>query len=67
MSEGINWDYEEGTGYYHIYAVSGQLEGRMDAVGLYVPETPENDTDVQQIVDALRRIARRVEKQEPPR
>lgn len=57
---GIGWDFEcPGSGHYHVYAVAGFLDGRMDAIVLDIPETPENDADVQSIADALRRIALR--------
>lgn len=59
---GISWDYEETTHpHYHIFAVNGPLDGAMEAWGIYIPDTPENDADVQCIVDALERIASRLQ------
>lgn len=55
----IGWDYE--NGYYHIYVTDGPLDGKVDAITIDIPSTPENDLDVQTIADALRRIARRLE------
>jgi len=55
---GIGWDYE--TDYYHIYASAGPLDGLFPGFTLTVPETPGNDSDIQSITDALRRIAARV-------
>ena len=60
MANGIGYDYEESTtSYYHIYAVDGPLDGCFDAIGIEVPKTPENDADIQLIVEALERIAAR--------
>lgn len=64
MSDGVAWDYEEGPNYYHVFAVNGMLDGCMESWAIEIPRSPEHDADVQSIVEALNRIARRLE---PPR
>jgi hypothetical protein len=54
---GITWDYE--TNYYHIYAISGPLDGILDPITIDLEQTPENDADIQAITDTLRKIAAR--------
>ena len=58
----VAWDYEETTEpHYHIYCVCGPLDGVLDAIGIHLPQSEENDRDVQQIVDAFNRLAARME------
>lgn len=61
LDAGVTWDYENGPDYYHIFAVCGRLDGAMEAWGIEVQQTDENDEDVNIIVAALNRIARRNE------
>jgi hypothetical protein len=57
----INFDYEHSTtGYYHIFAVGGPLDGVLDSITLDIPESEKNTQEVQVIVDALSRIEQRL-------
>jgi hypothetical protein len=55
----FTWNYE--TTYYHIYAPSDLLDGGLDPIFIESPRSAQNDVDVQDIVDALNRIASRME------
>jgi hypothetical protein len=53
----ISWDYEDsGKGYYHIYAVGGPLDGRMNSMCIDVPSSPKRHGEVMAIVAALQNI-----------
>jgi hypothetical protein len=53
------WDYE--TTYYHIYAATDLLDGVLDPLFIEAPRNAQNDADIQSIVDALNRIASRMD------
>lgn len=61
MSNGyVGWDYEDTASppHYLVYG-DGPFDGEQGCIvlAIHVPETPENDADVQCIVDALNRLA----------
>ena len=58
-SRRIKWDYE--TTYYHIYPTTDLLDGVLDPLFIETPQSAQNDVDVQGIVDALNRIASRMD------
>lgn len=66
-NQGVTWGHEHCEMYarvdcYYIYAQDGSPAQEMfDMMNLWFPQTPENDADVQAIVDALQRIVARGE------
>ena len=61
----VTWDYEEPSeeGYYHVWGLPGPFEDEA-LFTLTAPQTPENDADVQAIVDAIDRIAARLKQEQ---
>lgn len=57
-NEDVQWDYEEDC--YQIYS-TGSLDDSFENWLLKIPQTIDNNRDVQKIVDRLNRIARRLE------
>ncbi|OAI46185.1 hypothetical protein AYO43_01275 [Nitrospira sp. SCGC AG-212-E16] len=55
----IRWAYE--ATYYHIFATIDLLNGVLDPIFIESPQSAQNDADVQGIVDALNRIASRMD------
>ena len=55
----VAWDYE--STYYHIYGQTPSLEGVINPFIIEIPRTVQADADVQSIVDALNRIASRLD------
>lgn len=57
----VAWDYEESVDhYYHIYAPNGPLDERLDAIAIDIPQTPDNDRDIEAIVAILNKIEGRL-------
>jgi hypothetical protein len=46
---------------YHIYPKIDRLDGVLDPFFIETPQSAQNDADVQSIVDALNRIASRMD------
>ena len=55
----VAWDYQ--STYYHIYGQTPSLEGVIHPISIELPRTVQTDADVQGIVDALNRIASRLD------
>ena len=55
----IAWNYE--TTYHHIYPKIDLLDGVLDPIFIEIPRSAQNDADVQSIVDALNRMASRMD------